>query len=132
MDQLGEIDWEAVQTNRWQRCKERKQAEFLLENSFPWHLVETVGGIAASAGENWEVAETHFETAMRQAEEFPFETEKAEIRRWQAEMLIRRAGSGDHEKAGVLLEEAAEAYRGFGFPKFVELAEEMLAKLSQE
>ena len=41
--QLGEIDWDAVQARDWQDCKERKQAEFLLEHSFPWHLVERIG-----------------------------------------------------------------------------------------
>jgi hypothetical protein len=40
---LGEIDWIAVQTRDWWACKEGKQAEFLLERSFPWHLVERIG-----------------------------------------------------------------------------------------
>ncbi|WP_457648370.1 type II toxin-antitoxin system toxin DNA ADP-ribosyl transferase DarT [Profundibacter sp.] len=46
---LGEIDWDAVQTNRWsgndisRSVKEGKQAEFLMEHSFPWELVERVG-----------------------------------------------------------------------------------------
>ncbi|RLA39195.1 MAG: DUF4433 domain-containing protein, partial [Gammaproteobacteria bacterium] len=41
--QLNEINWAAVQANQWQGCKEGKQAEFLLEHSFPWHLVERIG-----------------------------------------------------------------------------------------
>ena len=41
--QLGEIDWEAVQARRWQGRTEGKQAEFLLEGSFPWELVRHVG-----------------------------------------------------------------------------------------
>ena len=47
--QLAEINWEAVQTNRWSgndiapSIKEGKQAEFLMEYSFPWHLVERIG-----------------------------------------------------------------------------------------
>jgi hypothetical protein len=41
--QLNEIDWAAVQATNWQQCKEGKQAEFLLEHSFPWHLVERIG-----------------------------------------------------------------------------------------
>jgi hypothetical protein len=41
--QLGEVDWDAVQSRQWQKCKEGKQAEFLLEQSFPWHLVEKIG-----------------------------------------------------------------------------------------
>nr|VFK66480.1 MAG: protein of unknown function (DUF4433) [Candidatus Kentron sp. UNK]VFK71682.1 MAG: protein of unknown function (DUF4433) [Candidatus Kentron sp. UNK] len=47
--QLNEIDWSAVQTNRWSgsgvpsSVKEGKQAEFLVETSFPWDLVEYIG-----------------------------------------------------------------------------------------
>lgn len=40
---LNEIDWAAVQARNWRHCKEGKQAEFLLEHSFPWHLVERIG-----------------------------------------------------------------------------------------
>ena len=38
----------------------------ILIQAFPWHLLETVAAIAATAGEDWQLAETHFETAMRQ------------------------------------------------------------------
>lgn len=41
--QLKEIDWSAVQARDWRQCKEGKQAEFLLETSFPWQLVERIG-----------------------------------------------------------------------------------------
>jgi hypothetical protein len=41
--QLNEIDWDAVQATNWRQCKEGKQAEFLLERSFPWQLVERIG-----------------------------------------------------------------------------------------
>ena len=47
--QLSEINWDAVHTNQWSGpgistlVKEGKQAEFLLERSFPWHLVERIG-----------------------------------------------------------------------------------------
>ncbi|MBN9355828.1 MAG: DUF4433 domain-containing protein [Herbaspirillum huttiense] len=41
---LGEINWEAVQANNWSGgLKEGKQAEFLVEQRFPWHLVERIG-----------------------------------------------------------------------------------------
>jgi len=40
---LDEIDWDAVQARDWRQCKEGKQAEFLIEHSFPWHLVERIG-----------------------------------------------------------------------------------------
>jgi len=41
--QLYELDWPSIQARNWQDCKEAKQAEFLLEASFPWELVERVG-----------------------------------------------------------------------------------------
>jgi hypothetical protein len=41
--QLAEVDWGAVATTHWTSCKERKQAEFLLECVFPWQLVESIG-----------------------------------------------------------------------------------------
>lgn len=40
---LTEIDWNAVEATDWRQCKEGKQAEFLLEDSFPWQLVERIG-----------------------------------------------------------------------------------------
>lgn len=43
LDYLGEIDWDAVQAQDWRQCKEGKQAEFLIEEGFPWQLVERIG-----------------------------------------------------------------------------------------
>lgn len=41
--QLAEVDWTAVESTNWSGCKEGKQAEFLVEGRFPWHLVERIG-----------------------------------------------------------------------------------------
>ena len=41
--QLGEIDWDAVQARTWQGRTDGKQAEFLIERSFPWTLVQSIG-----------------------------------------------------------------------------------------
>jgi hypothetical protein len=47
--QLDEINWDAVAANRWsgngisRQVKEGKQAEFLVETAFPWHLVGRIG-----------------------------------------------------------------------------------------
>ncbi|MDH3974573.1 MAG: DUF4433 domain-containing protein [Deltaproteobacteria bacterium] len=43
LEQLNEIDWDSVNAGKWVECKEGKQAEFLIEYSFPWHLIEHVG-----------------------------------------------------------------------------------------
>lgn len=45
LDNLDEINWEAVQGSDFSSpaAKDAKQAEFLLERGFPWHLVQRVG-----------------------------------------------------------------------------------------
>ena len=43
LNRLDEVDWNAVSANDWHDCKEGKQAEFLIERSFPWELVQCVG-----------------------------------------------------------------------------------------
>ena len=43
LNDLDQIDWSAIQARCWKSCKEKKQAEFLIEDSFPWHLVESIG-----------------------------------------------------------------------------------------
>ena len=40
---LCDIDWEAVEAIQWQHCRERKQAEFLVEGACPWTLVQCIG-----------------------------------------------------------------------------------------
>ena len=40
---LGKINWAAVQAKYWQHLRYGKQAEFLLEHRFPWHLIERIG-----------------------------------------------------------------------------------------
>lgn len=41
--QLCDINWSAVVANQWKYVKEGKQAEFLIEGCFPWHLVDRIG-----------------------------------------------------------------------------------------
>jgi ssDNA thymidine ADP-ribosyltransferase, DarT len=43
--QLDELQWEAINATNWRDplVKEGKQAEFLLEYSFPWELVDRIG-----------------------------------------------------------------------------------------
>ena len=40
---LTDIDWNAVHARNWIDCKHEKQAEFLIEKRFPWHLVQRIG-----------------------------------------------------------------------------------------
>ena len=48
--QLGEVDWEAVAAGDFRdaQVKEGKQAEFLLHEFFPWHLVRRIGVMDAT------------------------------------------------------------------------------------
>lgn len=49
LDRLEDLDWAAIATRQWSGngvdpfVKERKQAEFLMERDFPWHLVRRIG-----------------------------------------------------------------------------------------
>jgi hypothetical protein len=45
LDRLGEVNWNAVAAANFKApdVKEAKQAEFLVQQSFPWHLVEKIG-----------------------------------------------------------------------------------------
>ncbi|MDY7807558.1 DUF4433 domain-containing protein [Burkholderia stagnalis] len=44
LDDLDEINWKAVDARDWRGgLKEGKQAEFLVENRFPWRLIRRIG-----------------------------------------------------------------------------------------
>ena len=45
LDRLGDINWDAVAATDFRQAdiKEAKQAEFLVQQSFPWQLVERIG-----------------------------------------------------------------------------------------
>jgi class 3 adenylate cyclase/tetratricopeptide (TPR) repeat protein len=92
-------------------------------------LLQTVAGMAAAAGEQWEKAEEHYKEALRLAHELPVVSEQPEVRRWYARMLIDRNAPGDREKARELLTEAIAMYRRIGMPKHVEMAEALLSQL---
>ena len=40
---LNKIDWESVNAKHWSGRQDKKQAEFLIENRFPWELIEGIG-----------------------------------------------------------------------------------------
>ena len=44
LDDLGDVNWNSVKARQWAgAAKDGKQAEFLIEQAFPWHLVERIG-----------------------------------------------------------------------------------------
>ena len=89
-------------------------------------LVATSAGIAAACGGDWDRAEQHYETALRQAHEIPHKLAQPEVRRWYEQMLIDRNVPGDRDRARTLLGEAIEMYRQIGMPKHLEMAEALL------
>lgn len=40
---LNQIDWSVITSNQWNHARDKKQAEFLCEESFSWELVERIG-----------------------------------------------------------------------------------------
>lgn len=40
---LNQIDWSVITSNQWSHARDKKQAEFLCEESFSWELVERIG-----------------------------------------------------------------------------------------
>ena len=58
LDDLGDIDWEAVRARDWRdpAVRERKQAEFLVENHFDWRMVSQIGVMTGTTRRNVEEA----------------------------------------------------------------------------
>ena len=50
LDNLDKLDWDAIQANQWSGRQERKQAEFLVEFSFPWSLISRIGVYSHEVG----------------------------------------------------------------------------------
>ncbi len=91
-----------------------------------FRFTHTVAGMAAAAARQWEAAEDHFQTALKQAESVPHRLEQAEIRRFQAMMLIDRAAPGDRQEARRLLGKARETYAQIGMPRHIEMTDTLL------
>jgi hypothetical protein len=51
LGQLGEIDWNAVGAHYWSSVRDQKQAEFLIEQNFPWHLIEQIAVLNQATGQ---------------------------------------------------------------------------------
>ena len=107
----------------------REPLENMKSSPFGALMPETAAGIAAACGRSWDAAEAHFRTALRYAREIPHKLEEPQIRYWYAKMLIGRSASGDRERARELLSDAIEGYRSIGMPLYLEMAEELRAKL---
>ena len=43
LEYLDRLNWDAIAATSWADNRDGKQAEFLMEQSFPWHLVDRIG-----------------------------------------------------------------------------------------
>jgi DNA-binding CsgD family transcriptional regulator len=94
-------------------------------------LIERVAGMAAAAAGLHKDAERHFEEAMRQALELPHLMERPQVRHFYARFLMERGGSGDAERAGTLLDEAAAGYRSIGMVRHLEWVDTLRSRLGE-
>lgn len=97
---------------------------------FDCRLLQTVAGIAAGAGKDWQAAEEHFRTALDEAHQLPVVLEQAEVRRFYAAMLTERKAPGDLDRAAELLGDAAVIYQRMGMAKHAEGATATLQALT--
>ena len=88
----------------------------------PWQMV---AGISAASGGQWELAEQHFETALRQVSELQISFAEPEVRRWYGAMLLRRRKPGDREKAIEMFSEAVDMYNRCEMPRHCEMTREL-------
>jgi DNA-binding CsgD family transcriptional regulator len=94
-------------------------------------LLQRAAGIAAAAAGLYEQAEQHFEEALRQARELPHLMERPTVRDFYARFLMERGGSGDAERAGTLLDEAAAGYRSIGMVRHLERVDTLRSRLGE-
>jgi hypothetical protein len=81
--------------------------------------------MAAAAGGDWDAAEAHFTTALRQAGALPHRPEQGHIRRFYGATLLRRGRRRDREQATRLLGQAEALYGDMGMPRHRALVREM-------
>ncbi len=93
---------------------------------FEMPLAQRIAGMTAAAGRHWDQAETHFETATRQARDFPNRLDAPQVQYWYAKMLTDRGNPNDHDRARTMLADALESYRKLGMPLHQAKAEELL------
>ncbi len=102
-------------------------AELAPIRPFDCALLQRVAGMAAACAQDWERAETHFETALAQAAAFPDVVDEPQVRHFYAQMLIDRGHPEDRDRARELCTAALDGYRRIGVPVRAAMAEALLA-----
>jgi tetratricopeptide (TPR) repeat protein len=101
----------------------------LVARGLDYRLTQTLAGIAAWCGGDWELAEGHFEQGLRVASEAPLRLEEPECQRFYVQALIEHGDPADRERARVLGAEAIASYRRIGMPRHEALVTSMLEQL---
>ncbi len=96
--------------------------------AYDGRLVETRAGLVAAATRRWDEAERQFAIARKVAAQMSNRLELADLRRFQARMLLDRGSHGDYARAAEMLEEALSAYRTFGMRAYAAEAERLLSQ----
>ena len=123
VDGLATLGDRAGAAALYPQCAEAHALEIVHSNGY---LFECAAGIAAACGERWDLAEAHFERAMREAVEMRFVVSEIDVRRWHAWMLLSRRANGDVERARTLIETALSDVRRRGMPWRVRLFDAQL------
>jgi hypothetical protein len=97
--------------------------------TFDGRLIRTRAGIAAAAARRWGEAEQHYVAALEAAGRLANRIEQADIRRFQARMLLDRDQPGDIGQARHLVTQAVENYRQLRMPTHELIARAMLDRI---
>jgi len=104
-------------------------AHSTVANIFTLGPIARVLGRLAALLERWNRSEQHFETALAENERVGFHAWTTWTRLNYGDMLLRRDGSGDREKARALLEQALEEAQAMGMAKVVSDCERLLDQI---
>lgn len=86
----------------------------LLLRELDARCLHTIAGVCATSASDFEKASAHFDAAERATRRWGHYVELADICRFRAESLLKRAAPGDVGAARDLLEEARKTYRSLG------------------
>ena len=90
-------------------------------------LTQRIAGMAAAAAERWDEAESHFEAALRQAEDFPNRLDEPQVKHWFGKMLLDRGQPQDEGRGREMLSSAIEGYTTLSMPLHAAMARHGLA-----
>ena len=87
---------------------------------------ESVAGLAAAAGRQWDAAEQHFTRAMQLADDLDLKVERLDTMRFRGMALLEK---GDTDRGKNMLESARDGYKGLGMLPYVSFTEELLNRV---